>query len=141
MENAAANEDPVRAVFGIDPTREVKRGLDEQKLAVRVPDTYRKVLKMAGNFKEEVNDEPFVFEVVAESNLAVEVGDFAVAVGGGGAEAGRRDCGGGESEGFVLPYVVGGVTRESAEDLMVEGLEVRGEISHGGGGGDGGARV
>lgn len=63
--------------------------------------------------EEEENEEPFVFEVVAEAEFAVEVRD-----GGGG---GDREC-----EGLVLPDVGGGVGGERVEDLEVEGLKFGG---------------
>lgn len=44
----------------------------------------------------------------------------------GGADAGGGGGGKGESEGLVLPYVVGGVGRKRVEDLEVEGLELGG---------------
>lgn len=72
---------------------------------------------MARDFEEENHDEPLVFEVVAESELAMEVRDL------GGAEEvglGFGGVGEGEGEGFVLPYVVGGIGRDCVENLEVK---------------------
>lgn len=54
--------------------------------------------------EEEEDGEPFVVKVVAEAEVAVEVGE----VGGGAWAGGVRGSGEREGERLVLPYVVGG---------------------------------
>lgn len=95
-------------------------GLDEEEVAVRIPDLDGEVGEFSGGLKEEEDEEPLVVEVVAEAEVAMEVGD------------GRK--GGGEGEGVVLPDVGGGEGGEAVEDFEVEGVELGG----GGGGGGGG---
>lgn len=103
MEVAAAEEDAVEAGVGVEPAREVEGGFDEEELAVGVPNSDGEVREPSRSFEEEEDCEPLVVEVVTVAELAVEVG---VAV---GAEAGGSRLGGdGESEGLVLPWVVGG---------------------------------
>lgn len=115
---AAANENPVEAVIGVEPAREVKSGFDEQELAVSVPCSNGEVWEPPGDFEEEEDDEPLVVEVVAEPELAMEVGKMVRA------EAGRFGKGRyGESEGLVLPYIVSSEGRESFEDLKVQRLQ------------------
>lgn len=73
MQVAAANEDPIEAVLGIEPAREVESGFNEQELAVSVPNSNGEVWKSPGDFEEEKNGEPLVVEVVTVSELAMEV--------------------------------------------------------------------
>lgn len=73
---------------------------------------------MKRDLEEKEDGEPLVLEVVTEANLAMEVREV------GEADArGFWGRGEGESEGLVLPYVVGGEGREKLNDLKVEGLE------------------
>lgn len=70
--------------------------------------------------EEEEDGEPLVFEVVGDTKLAVEVRKVVVE----GADAwGFGESGGGKSEGFVLPYVVGGEGSDGFEDLEMKRLE------------------
>lgn len=39
MELTTPDKNSIDAVLGIDPTREVKRGFNKEKLAVGIPDT------------------------------------------------------------------------------------------------------
>lgn len=112
MKITAANEDAIGAIARIQPAGEVESGFNEEKLAVGVPNPDREIGELPGNFKKEEYYEPFVFQVIAVPELAVEIGDL---VGGG------RD-----GEGLVLPDVVGGVRRERLEDFEVERLKLRG---------------
>lgn len=123
MEVAAADEDAIEAVVGVEPAREVEGGLNEQELAVGVPDSDGEVGERSRNFEEEEDDEPLIVEIVAVAELAAEVREVA---------GSRRD---GEGEGLVLPYVVGGEGRERLEDLEVKRLQRRGVGGAGAGGG------
>lgn len=103
MNLPAANEDAVGARLRVEPPREMKGGFDEQKLAVGVPDADGEVGEDGGDVEEEEDGEPLVVEIVADAEVAVEVGEVV------GAEAGGfGGGGGGEREGLVLPDVVGG---------------------------------
>lgn len=94
MEVAAPDEDAVEAGLRVEPAGEVEGGLDEEELAVGVPDADGEVGELAGDVEEEEDDEPLVLEVVAVAEPAVEVeGERG---GGGGAGAGRRRRRGGE---------------------------------------------
>lgn len=128
MEVAAADQDAMEAVVGVEPTREVEGRLDEQELAVGVPNPHGEVGESSRSFEEEEDDKPLVVEIISVAELAVEVRQVVGAEAGG--FGGGRD---GEIEGLVLPYVVGGKGREGFEDLKVKRLERRG--------GDGGGRV
>lgn len=75
MEIAPANKDAVNAVLGVNPSREMKSSFNEEELAVVVPYAYGKRRELAGNKKEQENGEPFVLEVIAEPELAMEVGE------------------------------------------------------------------
>lgn len=107
----------------------MESGFDEQELAVSVPNSNGEVREPPRDFEKEEDGEPLVVEVVAETELRVEVGKMV------GAEAGRFGEGSyGESEGLVLPYVVGGEGREGLEDLKVQRLQRRRYGGVGGGG-------
>ncbi len=95
---ALTNEDAVEAVLGVEPAWEMEGCLDEEKLAVGVPDSDREGREGSGDVEEEEDGEPFVVEVVAEAEMAVEVGEMRGAEAGGFGEGGE-----GESEGLVLP--------------------------------------
>lgn len=98
MEVAAAEEDTIEAVIGVEPTREVEGGFDEEELAVGVPNPDGEVREPSRDFEEEEDGEPLVLEIVAVPELAVEVG-MAVGAEAGGVGVRRH----GESEGLVLP--------------------------------------
>lgn len=107
MEVVLANKDAVGAGIGVEPAGKVEGGLDEEELAVGVPDSDRDGRESGGDVEEEEHGEPLVVEVIAEAELAVEVGEI------GGAEAGgfglRRER---EGEGLVLPEIAFGVRRK-----------------------------
>lgn len=69
--------------------------------------------------EKKKHSEPFVFKVVAEAKLPVKVWEVGGTEAGGFVERRKR-----ESEGLVLPYIVGGECRDSGDDLEVKGLEV-----------------
>lgn len=119
MKEAAANEDAIDGCFRVQPFREVESGLNQQKLSVGVPDADGEIREGLRYFKEEVNSEPLVLEIVAEAEVAGEVGD------------GRERYG--QRERLVLPDIWGGEWRNVVEYLEMEGLEFVG-----GGGGSGG---
>lgn len=127
MEITAANEDTVSAIVRIQPEGEVESGFNEEKLTVGVPNADREIGELPRNFKKEEYYEPFVFQVIAVPELAVEMGDL---VGGGG-----REC-----EGLVLPDIVGGVRRKKLEDFEVERLKLSGGAMVWGLGGNGEVR-
>lgn len=128
MELAAADEDAVGARLGVEPPREGERGLDEEELAVGVPDADRERGHGAGRGVEEGDDEPLVVDGVGEVGFSVEVGER-----GGGAEGagGGEGAGEGEVEGVAVPHVGGEVRGEEGEEVDVEGAE-RGERGGGG---------
>lgn len=51
----------------------MKGGFNKKKLTVGVIDVDRKITESAGNVEEEEDSEPFVFEIVTEAEIAVEV--------------------------------------------------------------------
>lgn len=131
MDLTVTEEEAVEGSVGVKPTREVESGFDEEEFAVGVPERNGKGREVEGDVEEEEDGEPFVVEIVAVAEMAVEVRE----VGGGRAGTGRvRGNGDGEREGLVLPNVVGGEGGYGLEDLEVEGLE-------GGGGGGCGGRI
>lgn len=97
---AVTDEDTVVGVFRVKPTRKMKGSFNEEKLTIGVPNTDGKGREVAGDMEEEEDSEPFVIEVVAIAEVAVEVRE----VGGGRVWwNGER-----EGEGLVLPDVVSG---------------------------------
>jgi hypothetical protein len=87
MEVVLANEDAVGAGIRVEPAGKVEGGLYVEELAVVVPDSDRDGRESGGDVEEEEHGDPFVVEVIAEAELAVEVGDI------GGAEAGGLGLG------------------------------------------------
>ncbi|EXB54581.1 hypothetical protein L484_019150 [Morus notabilis] len=83
MEVAAADEDTMEAVFGVEPTREVEGGLDEQELAAGVPNPHEEVGESSRSFEVEEDDKPLVFEIIAVAELTVEVRHVVRAEAGG----------------------------------------------------------
>lgn len=73
MDLPLPDKNTILTVIGVNPLRKVKRSFYEQKLSVVVPDTNKKRRKIPRNFEQKEDDEPLVFEVVAETHLAVEV--------------------------------------------------------------------
>ena len=83
--------------LGLDPLGEVEGALDEEKLAVVVPDARGEGGERAGQLDEQPDDEPLILHVVAERGGAGEVrGEAARAPGG------RDDL---ELKGIALPDV------------------------------------
>lgn len=120
MDLTVTEEEAVEGGVRVKPTREVEGGFDEEKLAVGVPERDGKGSEVKGDVEEEEDGEPFVVEIVAVTEVAVEVRE----VGGGRAGTGRVwGNGEGKGERLVLPDVVGGEGRYCLEDLEVEGLE------------------
>lgn len=70
---AVTDEDTVVGIFRVKPTRKMKGSFDEEKLTVGVPNTDGKGREVAGDMEEEEDGEPFVIEVVAVAEVAVEV--------------------------------------------------------------------
>ena len=84
VEASVAEEEAVVRAVGVEPAGEVEGGLDEEEVAVGVPEANGEGGEALGDLEEEEDGEPLVVEVVAEAEVAVEVGE----VGGGGAGAG-----------------------------------------------------
>lgn len=75
-EITVANEDTVSAIVRIQPAGEVESGFNEEKLTVGVPNADREIRELPRNFKKEEYYEPFVFLVIAVTELAVEMEDL-----------------------------------------------------------------
>lgn len=90
---------------------------------------------MERELEKKKDDEPLILEVITVANLAVEVGQVLVLV--RGADAAGGGGGDGESERFMLPYVIGGIWAKIVEDLEVERLELRGKLTAAAGAGGG----
>ena len=78
--------------LGLDPLGEVEGALDEEKLAVVVPDARGEGGERAGQLDEQPDDEPLILHVVAERGGAGEVrGEAARAPGGARRPRAERD--------------------------------------------------
>lgn len=75
MDATGANKYTIKTGVRVEPPREVEGGLNEQKLAVGVQNADGQVGESSGELEEEEDDEPFVVEVVAVAELAVEMRD------------------------------------------------------------------
>ncbi|KAI4314424.1 hypothetical protein L6164_027335 [Bauhinia variegata] len=118
MKVPPANENTIEAILRVNPTREVVSSLDEQELAISVPNSNGERRELKRDLEEKEDSEPFIIEVVTESKLAMEVREV-----GGADTGGRWGRGERKSEGFVLPYVTVSERRKSLNNLEVKGLE------------------
>lgn len=73
---ATAEESPVSGSVGFKPMGEVESGFNQEKLAVGILEGNRKVGEVLGDSEEEKSDKPFVVDVVAEAEAAMEVGEW-----------------------------------------------------------------
>lgn len=73
MDATGSNKNTIKTGVRVEPSREVESGLNEQKLAVSVKNADGQVGESSGEVEEEEDDEPFVVEVVAVAELAVEM--------------------------------------------------------------------
>lgn len=93
MEISAADKHSILRILRVNPAREIKRGLNEEKLSVRVMDADRKRRKRPGDVKEEEYGKPLIVEIVAKTEATLKVRN--------------RSGGNGEIERLVLPDVRG----------------------------------
>lgn len=64
MEIAPADEDAVEARARVKPPREVEGRLDEEELAICVPDACGEIGELSRDVEEEEDNEPLVLQVV-----------------------------------------------------------------------------
>lgn len=65
--------DPVFAAVGVEPLGQVLGCLDQEELSIVVLDAGSQLAELARDAFEQINDEPFVFDVVAEFRAAAQV--------------------------------------------------------------------
>lgn len=70
-EGSVAEEEAVAGGVGVEPAGEVEGGLDEEEVAVGVPEAEGEGGEAEGEAEEEEDGEPLVFEVVGEAEVAV----------------------------------------------------------------------
>lgn len=73
MDATGSNKNTIKTGVRVEPSREVEGSLNEQKLTVGVENADGQVGECSGELEEEEDDEPFVVEVVAVAELAVEM--------------------------------------------------------------------
>lgn len=70
-----SEKEAVMRGVGVEPTREVEGGLNEEEVAVGVPEAEGKEGEAEGDLEKEEDGKPLVVEVVTVAEVAVEVGE------------------------------------------------------------------
>ena len=67
------NEHLIEAILGVELARTMKSIFDEQEITIGIPNSNRNLWEPSGDFEEEEDHEPLVFQVIAIVKLPVEV--------------------------------------------------------------------